>query len=124
MSVDLCGGADLLDPTEVEDRDVVAHRERFVLIVGHVDERDADLDLDPLELDLHLLPQLQVERAERLVEQEDPRSVDERTRERDPLTLPARQLGDAPIAVAVEVYEPERFLCPWAPLAPSAPAVP
>ena len=93
MSVDLGRRADLLDAAEVEDRDAVAHRERFVLVVGHVDERDADLALDAFQLDLHVLPQLQVERAERFVEQEHPRAVDERARERDPLPLSARQLA-------------------------------
>ena len=36
----------------------------------HVDERDADLALDPLQLDLQALPQLQVEGAQGLVEQQ------------------------------------------------------
>ena len=53
--------------------------------MGHVDERDPDLVLDPLELQLHLLAELQVERAERLVEEEDARPVDERPRESDAL---------------------------------------
>ena len=35
--------ADLLDPAAVHDRDPVAHRERLLLIVGHVDEGDADV---------------------------------------------------------------------------------
>ena len=42
-----------------------------------------------LELDLHLLAQLQVERAERLVEQQHLRPVDERAGQRDPLSLAA-----------------------------------
>ena len=61
--------------------------------MGHVDERDPDLLLDPLELDLHLLAQLEVERAERLVEEEDGGSVDERPGQRDPLRLAAGDLG-------------------------------
>ena len=35
------GRAELLDPPGVHDRDPVAHRERLLLVVGHVDERDA-----------------------------------------------------------------------------------
>ena len=50
----------------------VAHRERFLLVVGHVDEGDADLALERLELELHLLAELEVERAQRLVEEEAP----------------------------------------------------
>ena len=45
-----------------------------------------------LQLELHLLAQLQVERAERLVEQQHARPVDERARERDALALAAREL--------------------------------
>ena len=61
--------------------------------MGHVDERDPDLLLDALELDLHLLAQLEVERTERLVEQQDGRLVDERPRQRDALGLAAGDLG-------------------------------
>ena len=46
--------------------------------MGHVDEGDADLLLDGLQLDLHLLAELEVERAERLVEEQDARPVDQR----------------------------------------------
>ena len=46
-----------------------------------------------LQLELHLLAQLQVERAERLVEQQHARAVDERARERDALLLAARELA-------------------------------
>jgi hypothetical protein len=60
--------------------------------VGDVDEGDADVVLDRLQLELHLLAQLQVERAQRLVEEEHPRLVHERPRERDALLLAAREL--------------------------------
>src|SRR6266568_1107691 len=88
--VDLGRYADLLDPPLIEDRKAVAHRERLLLVVGDIDESDADvadLALDAFELDLHLLPQLQVERAEGLVEEQNLRCVHERARERDPLPL-------------------------------------
>ena len=51
-----------------------------------------------LQLDLHRLTELEVERAERLVEQQHPRPHHERARERDPLSLAARQLPRLPIA--------------------------
>ena len=51
-----------------------------------------------LQLDLHLLAELEVERAERLVEQQHARPVHERPRERDALALAARELaGLAPV---------------------------
>ena len=58
----------LLDLAFVEDRDAVAHRQRFLLIVCDEDERDAHLTLDVLQLDLHLLAQFKIESAERLIE--------------------------------------------------------
>ena len=64
--------------------------------------------LDLLELDLHLLAQLQVERAERLVEQQHARPVDERPGERDALPLAAGQLGRLPLLVALEADHAER----------------
>jgi hypothetical protein len=48
--------------------------------------------LDRLQLELHLLAQLQVERAERLVEQEHPWLVHERASECDALLLAAGEL--------------------------------
>ena len=58
----------------------------------HVHERDADVVLDALELDLQLTAQAQVERAERLVEEQRARVVHERARERDALLLAAGEL--------------------------------
>ncbi len=86
------GVPELLDAAAVHDRDPVAHRERLLLVVGHVHERDADLALDALQLELEPLAQLEVERAERLVEEQDVGPVHERPGECDPLLLAARQL--------------------------------
>ena len=58
-----------------------------------------------LQLDLHLLAQLQVERAERLVEQQHPRRVDDRARERDALALAAGELRRLAVAVALEPHD-------------------
>ena len=110
MLVDLGRRADLLDPALVEDGDPVAHRERLFLVVGDVDERDPELALERLELDLHLLAQLQVERAERLVEQQHRRRVDDRPRERDALALPARELHRLAVADLREAHRAEHLL--------------
>ena len=61
-----------------------------------VDERHRHVVLDHLQLELHLLAQLEVERAERLVQQQDARPVDERAGERDALLLPAGELPRLP----------------------------
>lgn len=60
--------ADLLDLALGHDDDRVGHAQGFFLIVRDEHERDAGGLLDVLELLLHVLAQLQVERGERLVE--------------------------------------------------------
>ena len=109
MLVHLGRSADLLDPALVEHREAVAHRQRLLLVVRDVDEGDPELLLDPLQLDLQLLAQLQVERAERLVEQERLRPVHDRARERDALALAAGELRRLAAAVALEPDERERL---------------
>ena len=106
--VELLGRAQLLDVPRVHDRDPVAHRERLLLVVGHVDERDPDLLLDALQLDLQLAAELEVERAQRLVEQQDVRPVRQRPRERDALLLAAGELVRLALLVAVEPHQRER----------------
>ena len=64
------GGADLLDLAAVHDGDPVGDRERLLLVVGDVDRRDPELELDPADLLAQLHAHLRVERRERLVEQQ------------------------------------------------------
>ena len=85
--------AELLVLAAVHDGDAIGHRHRLFLVVGHVDERDPDFLLDPLQLDLHLLAQLQVEGAEGLVQEQHGRPIDERTGERHALRLATGDLG-------------------------------
>ena len=120
--VELLGRAELLDLARVHDRDPVAHRQRLFLVVGHVDERDPDLGLDALELDLELRAELEVEGAERLVEEQHVRPVHERAGERDPLLLAAGQLVRLALLVAGEVDELERLADPSARSRPCRPS--
>ena len=108
--VDVARLADLLDPPVAHHRESVRHRHRFFLVVRDVQERDPDLLLDPLQLELHLLAKLQVERAERFVEQEQARIVDERASERDPLLLTARELSGLASLEPLEVDEAQDLL--------------
>ena len=75
-----------------------------------------ELLLDLLQLDLQLLPQLEVEGAERLVEEQRLRPVDDRAGERDALPLAARELARLAVAVPVEAHHPQRLRSPAAPL--------
>ena len=87
--VQLSRRGDLFDAPLVEHRDAVAHREGFLLVVGDEEERDADVALDLLELDLHLSAQFEVERPERLIQEQHLRPVHEGPGQRDPLSLAA-----------------------------------
>ena len=88
-------GPDLLDAAGVEHDDPVGEGECLVLVVGDEHERDAGGPLDLLQLDLHLLAQLEVECAERFVEQEHRRASDQRAGQGDPLPLtPDSAAGD------------------------------
>ena len=72
---------------------LVGHRQRLDLVVRHVDRGDAELALEPLELEAHRLAQLGVEVGQRLVEQQQRRLDDEGAREGETLLLAAGQLG-------------------------------
>ena len=89
LFVDRLGRVRLLDAPLVHHRDPVAHRERLALVVRHEDERDPELGLERLELDLEILTELGVQRAQRLVEQQHAGLQHKRPRERDALLLSA-----------------------------------
>jgi hypothetical protein len=75
--------------------------------VGDVDDGGTGLGEDPGELDEQPVPEGAVERAERLVEHQQPRPGGDRAREGDPLRFATGQLGDATAAVTVEVHQGE-----------------
>ena len=74
-----------------------------------VDKRDAHALLDVLELVLHVLAEPQVERAERLVEQQHLRPVHERARNSNTLLLAAGKRRDAPVLEALEAHDLEHL---------------
>ena len=83
------GGAYLLYDALVHDDYGVAHGQGFLLIMGDVDKGYAQLLLHALELYLHALAELEVQRAQRLVEEQHTGAVYQRTRDCHPLLLAA-----------------------------------
>ena len=113
IGVDLGLGADLLEGAIAHDRDAVAHGQRFLLIVRHVDEGDLQLLLVAADLHLHLGAQLAIEIGEGLVEQQERRARDQAARQRHPLLLAAGHL----VGIAVrEPVEPHQLQRPGQPL--------
>ena len=98
--IDRLAVADLLDDALVHHGDAVRHGQRLALVVGDVDEGDADPLLDGAQLVAHMLAQLEVERRERLVEQQHLGLDRERAGDRDALLLAAGELADQLVALA------------------------
>ena len=73
--VDLRRRAGLDDLAVIHDADAAGERHRLLLVVGDDDEGDAELVLQADELELRVLAQLLVERAQRLVEQQQLRAA-------------------------------------------------
>jgi hypothetical protein len=80
------------------------------LVVGDVDEGDADLALNPLELELHHLAKLEVERTERFVQQQRAGIVHQRAGQRHTLLLPAGELGRLALGEVGEPNDLEQFV--------------
>ena len=93
MVVDLLGRTRLLDAAFVHDHDAIRDLKRLLLIVGNKDRGDVDLGVEVAQPPAQFLAHFGIERAERLVEQENTRLNRERTRKRDTLPLPAREVG-------------------------------
>ena len=76
----------------IHDDHQIGQRHCLVLAVRDMDEGDAELALQPLQLLAHAHPQERVEGGERLVEQQHPWLGDQRPRQRNPLLLSAGEL--------------------------------
>ena len=120
-----CGGADLLQHAVGQHGDPVAERDRLHLVVRHVDRRDAEPVLQPLQLRSHLDAELRVEVGERFVEQEHLGLAHQRPAHRDALPLPAGQLPRAPPAAGPRARASGSISLDPAPdLLPRRPALP
>ena len=96
--------AALLDHAVAHHDDLVGHRHRLDLVVGHVDRRGLQALVQLLQLGAHRHAQLGVEVRERLVEQEHLRVAHDAAPHRDALALAAGELA----RIAVEqLGEPE-----------------
>ena len=90
-------------PALLEDRDLVAHLDRLVDVVGDEDDRLGDLGLQAQELVLQPLAVDRVDRAEGLVHEQDGRVDRERAGDADALALAAGELGGVAVADLVGV---------------------
>ena len=75
----------------------------------HEDEGAADLAMDAAQFLLHPMAQLEIERRQRLVEQQDLGAHDESAGKRDALLLTAREAVDAALAERFEAHQAQRL---------------
>ena len=68
---------ELLDMAAAHQTDPIGHHERFLLVMRDIQDRHAEQLVQMLDLQLHLLAQLLVERAERFVHQHEARRGDQ-----------------------------------------------
>ena len=94
----------LLQDAIGEHGDPLPERDRFDLVVGHVDRRDADALVEPLELGPHLDAEFGIEVRQGLVEQEHLGFAHEGATHRYPLPLATRELA---WTTAEQVVQPE-----------------
>ncbi len=107
---DAFGRIDLLECTVVHDGDAVGDRQRLLLVVRDRNCGDACLLDDSANLLAHLDAEIDVEVGKRFVEQQHLGFGCERSGERDPLLLPARELFGIMFPVALETDQLEQFL--------------
>ena len=89
--VEVVGGSLLNGATRPQDSDLFAHRQRLELVRRGVDNRHAELSVQPLELDAHVVPELGVKIGERFVEQQNLGRPDQRAAKRNALLLASRK---------------------------------
>ena len=89
LVVYVCRRSDLPYVTVVQDHDGIGKRQCLLLIVGYIDECDAQLSVHFLEFDLHVLAHLEVKSGKRLVEKKHLRLVHDRSRNGHTLLLTA-----------------------------------
>jgi hypothetical protein len=87
------GGVDLLEDAVADHRHPRPQGHRLDLVVGDVDDRGAELLVQPGQLGPHLDPQLGVEVGQRLVHQEGLGLADHGPADGHPLALAAGQVG-------------------------------
>ena len=109
LVVDFFRRADLLKAAATHDGDAVGHVDGLFLIVRDVDEGDAQLFLQALELKLHLAAELQIQRAQRLIQQQQFRFWRKRAGDGDALTLTAGKLAGHALCIIFHLHQFQHF---------------
>ena len=99
------GWSNLLHSAVGHHGDAVGHRECFLLVVGHVQEGDADLLLECLQLDLERFPELGVQGTEGLVQEQHGGIQDEGPGQGHSLLLTSGELPGSALAQFAQLHQ-------------------
>jgi hypothetical protein len=94
LVIDVLRRAELLDHAMVHDHDLVAHLHGFQLVMGDIDRGRAHAVVQRAQLFGHVLAELGVERAKRLVHHEGLGVAHDGPPQRNALAVAARQPAD------------------------------
>ena len=107
--INLVGRPLLLDAAPIHDDHAIGETHGLVLIMGDDDGRRADGSQDALQLEAQLLPQLGIERRQRLVEEHQLRLRRQHAGKRNALLLAAAQLPRRAALEPLQLHEPQHF---------------
>ena len=108
--VKLLRGTHLLDLTLIHHRNSIGHGHGFLLIVGDMKEGQSDVTLDLFQLRLHLTSKFEVQGAERFVQEQQCRSVDNCPSQRHPLLLSTGKLLRTTLGEVIEFHQAKRLV--------------
>ena len=90
------------DATLIDQSDAIRKCECFLLVVRDIEDRDPELAMQTTDLGLHFLPQRAIERAERLVHEQQPWLENDGASQRHPLLLATGKLRWQAVPEATE----------------------
>ena len=105
LSIDLGGGPLLEDPALVDDDGAPAERQRLLRFGGGVDDNRARFRQHPAKLDPQLLPKLEIQVDQGLVQEQEIGLLDQRPSQRDALLLATGELRREPIEKLLEMED-------------------
>jgi hypothetical protein len=108
----LARGPGLADAPLMHHDHQIGQRHRFVLTMRDVDKGYAELALQPLQFLAHTAAQERVERRQRLVEQQNSRLGDKRSRQGNPLLLTSRELRGQTVGKILHFHQAQKLARP------------
>ena len=89
LIIDFLRCAHLLDLTILHHHNLIRHRQRLLLIVGHKDKSNTNFLLNPFQLILHLFTELKIQSRQRLIQKQNLRFIHKSSCNRYSLLLSA-----------------------------------